>query len=105
MDSRCRRAAHGRRDEEDRLRLPTLLVIDDEADNASVNVASADPDTDPTKVNAAIRELVESFEKTAYVGYTATPFANIYIDPAADHDRFGSDIFPAPLHREFACTL
>lgn len=71
-----------------------LLVIDDEADNASVNVASADPDTDPTKVNAAIRELVESFEKTAYVGYTATPFANIYIDPDADHARYGSDIFP-----------
>ena len=71
-----------------------LLVIDDEADNASVNVAAADPDTNPTKVNAAIRELLDSFERTAYVGYTATPFANIYIDPDADHGKFGADIFP-----------
>ena len=71
-----------------------LLVIDDEADNASVNVAATDEDTDPSRVNAAIRQLLESFEKAAYVGYTATPFANIYIDPAADHDKYGDDIFP-----------
>ena len=76
-----------------------MLVIDDEADNASVNVAAADPDTNPTKVNAAIRQLLESFEKTAYVGYTATPFANIYIDPDADHDKYGADIFPATSSR------
>lgn len=71
-----------------------VLIIDDEADNASVNVATADPDADPAKVNAAIRHLLESFEKAAYVGYTATPFANIYIDPAADHEKYGQDLFP-----------
>lgn len=72
-----------------------VLVIDDEADNASVNVAAVDEDTDPSKVNAAIRELLGSFQKSAYVGYTATPFANIYSDPAADHDKYGADIFPS----------
>lgn len=72
-----------------------LLVIDDEADNASVNVAAVDEDTDPSKVNAAIRRLLGSFQKSVYVGYTATPFANIYSDPAADHDKFGADIFPS----------
>ncbi|HUY48535.1 MAG TPA: Z1 domain-containing protein [Streptosporangiaceae bacterium] len=72
-----------------------VLVIDDEADNASVNVAATNEDTDPSRVNAAIRDLLESFEKAAYVGYTATPFANIYSDPAADHDRYGADIFPS----------
>jgi hypothetical protein len=72
-----------------------VLVIDDEADNASVNVAATNEDTDPSRVNAAIRYLLESFEKAAYVGYTATPFANIYSDPAADHDRYGADIFPS----------
>lgn len=72
-----------------------VLVIDDEADNASVNVATADPDTEPARVNAAIRQLLESFEKAAYVGYTATPFANIYIDPAADHEKYGADLFPS----------
>jgi hypothetical protein len=71
-----------------------VLVIDDEADNASVNIAAADPDTEPAKVNAAIRQLLESFDKAAYVGYTATPFANIYIDPTADHEKYGQDLFP-----------
>ena len=69
-----------------------LLVIDDEADNASVNYESED--SDPSTINAAIRELLNSFAKRAYVGYTATPFANIYIDPSADHDRYGLDLFP-----------
>jgi Z1 domain len=72
-----------------------VLVIDDEADNASVNGATVDPDTEPAKVNAAIRHLLESFEKSAYVGYTATPFANIYIDPVADHEIYGADLFPS----------
>jgi hypothetical protein len=71
-----------------------VLVIDDEADNASVNVAAVDPDTEPAKVNAAIRQLLESFDKAAYVGYTATPFANIYIDPTAAHEKYGQDLFP-----------
>lgn len=72
-----------------------ILIIDDEADNASVNVANVDPDTQPARVNAAIRHLLESFEKSAYVGYTATPFANIYIDPEADHETYGADLFPS----------
>jgi hypothetical protein len=71
-----------------------LLVIDDEADNASVNVAALDEDTRPSVINAAIRELMGSFDKAAYVGYTATPFANIYIDPSTEHEELGLDIFP-----------
>jgi hypothetical protein len=71
-----------------------VLIIDDEADNASVNVAVLDEDTRPSSVNAGIRALLESFDKAAYVGYTATPFANIYIDPSTEHDQYGLDIFP-----------
>ena len=71
-----------------------VLVIDDEADNASVNVAALDEYTRPSSVNAGIRALLESFDKAAYVGYTATPFANIYIDPSTEHDQYGLDIFP-----------
>jgi hypothetical protein len=71
-----------------------LLVIDDEADNASVNVAAVDGDTKPSSINAGIRDLLESFDKAVYVGYTATPFANIYIDPSTEHDQYGLDIFP-----------
>jgi hypothetical protein len=70
-----------------------LLVIDDEADNASINVAAEDEDN-PTKVNGAIRRLLKSFDKSCYVGYTATPFANIYMDPGADHATYGDDLFP-----------
>ncbi|MFF1377794.1 Z1 domain-containing protein [Streptomyces sp. NPDC058308] len=69
-----------------------LFVIDDEADNASIN--TADPDSEPTKINEAIRKLVNSFDKASYVGYTATPFANIYVDSDADHDILGEDLFP-----------
>ncbi|MFV2103164.1 Z1 domain-containing protein [Micromonospora sp. LOL_024] len=70
-----------------------LFVIDDEADNASINTVR-DPEADPTKTNDAIRRLMKSFDKAAYVGYTATPFANIYIDPDVDHDTVGEDLFP-----------
>ncbi|MEU9319592.1 Z1 domain-containing protein [Streptomyces sp. NPDC048295] len=75
-----------------------LFVIDDEADNATINT-KRDPEADPTKTNGAIRELMRSFEKSAYVGYTATPFANIYIDPDVEHATFGSDLFPESFIR------
>jgi hypothetical protein len=70
-----------------------LLVIDDESDHASVDTTS-DDDTEPSRINASIRHLLNSFDKAAYIGYTATPFANIYISPSADHDTFGIDLFP-----------
>jgi hypothetical protein len=70
-----------------------LLVIDDEADHASVDTTK-DDDTDPSTINRSIRNLLNSFDKAAYVGYTATPFANIYIKPKAEHDTFGLDLFP-----------
>ena len=74
---------------------PTL-VIDDEADFASVNtrpVGSGD-DEDPTVINGGIRELLNAFEKSAYIGYTATPFANIFIHLDQDAGRYGRDLFP-----------
>ncbi len=78
-----------------------LLLIDDEADNASINVnpitdqdGRLDPDLDPSKINGLIRELLNSFERSAYVGYTATPFANIFIPDQVAHDKYGEDLFP-----------
>ena len=82
--------------------IPTL-VIDDEADFASVNtrpVANGD-DEDPTVINARIRELLNTFEKRVYIGYTATPFANIFIYPDQDVQRYGRDLFP----RDFLINL
>ncbi|SET21840.1 Z1 domain-containing protein [Geodermatophilus poikilotrophus] len=70
-----------------------LLVIDDEADNASIDTNKEESGT-PTAINREIRRLLHAFDKSAYVGYTATPYANIYADPYEDHDDFGEDIFP-----------
>ncbi|MFV2008761.1 Z1 domain-containing protein [Micromonospora sp. LOL_027] len=70
-----------------------LLVIDDEADHASVDTTKEE-ETDPSAVNAAIRRLMNSFDKAAYVGYTATPFANIYISSTSEHHTLGPDLFP-----------
>jgi hypothetical protein len=78
-----------------------LLLIDDEADNASINtlpVVDDDgnvlEDYDITAINRLIRSLLYSFNKSAYVGYTATPFANIYIYPEPRNDEVGEDLFP-----------
>jgi hypothetical protein len=69
-----------------------MLVIDDEADNASVNTAK-DPDR-PNTINRLIRELLGLSVRNTYIGYTATPFANIFIDPDSSHNAFGNDLFP-----------
>lgn len=64
-----------------------LLVIDDEADHASVDTGEQvfdsegrpDEEHQPTAINRLIRRILHSFACSAYVGYTATPFANIFI--------------------------
>ena len=70
-----------------------LLLIDDEADYASINTKSHKNEV--TLTNALIREILSLFGKSTYVAYTATPFANIFIDPDeksySDHD----DLFPS----------
>ena len=56
-----------------------LLVIDDEADSASINTQYNKSEI--TQINAKIRTILSLFSKRAYIGYTATPYANIFIDP------------------------
>lgn len=79
-----------------------LLMIDDEADHASVDTREQsrdqsgrlDEDHDPTTINGLIRQVLFAFEKSAYVGYTATPFANIFIHEQGRTDLHGDDLFP-----------
>lgn len=78
-----------------------LLVIDDEADFASANTnefrdedGNIDEDADPTNTNKHIRRLLTLFEKSAYVGYTATPFANVFIHHEGWNKNYGEDLFP-----------
>ncbi|BAF73365.1 Z1 domain-containing protein [Sulfurovum sp. NBC37-1] len=69
-----------------------LLLIDDEADHASVN--TNDSDKDPTTINKRIREILNLFHRKCYLAYTATPFANIFIDPSSEDDMYKDNLFP-----------
>ena len=69
-----------------------MLLIDDEADNASVNTKKGE--TDPTQTNKLIRQICHLFKNSTYVGFTATPFANIFIDPDSIDSMKHADLFP-----------
>ncbi len=69
-----------------------MLMIDDEADNASINTNKED--LDPTKTNRLIRKVLRLFVKSCYVGYTATPFANIFINPESYDKEVRDELFP-----------
>jgi hypothetical protein len=78
------------------IRNKSLLLIDDEADNASINTRPENDGT--TRINGLIRDILRRFDRSAYVGYTATPFANIFI-PLTEDDLFPRDFIiniPAP---------
>lgn len=80
-----------------------LLLIDDEADHASVDTGEQafdadgrpDEEHEPKAINRLIRRLLHSFTRSAYVGYTATPFANIFIHERGRTKDEGPDLFPA----------
>ena len=76
-----------------------VLIIDDEADNASINTSKHPNET--TRINGQIRETFNLFRQGSYIGYTATPFANIFIDPANHDEALADDLFP----KHFIFTL
>ncbi len=69
--------------------IKSVMIIDDEADNASINTNKEN--FEPTAINRNIRKLLSLFKRSAYVGYTATPFANIFISPREEDDLFPRD--------------
>lgn len=93
-----------------------LILIDDEADSASINGKQVvyDPFTskpvspqevDPSAVNKKIRAILSCFSRSAYIGYTATPYANIFGVPSIELEKktankdgsvelVGEDLFP-----------
>lgn len=94
------------RDQETGRRLVTklpLLLLDDEADHASVDTGEQvfdeqgrpDEEHSPTVINRLVRRLLHSFTRAAYVGYTATPFANIFIHDRGHTREEGPDLFPS----------
>lgn len=84
-------------------RAAPALIIDDEADQASVDTkdqplledGAFKEDYEPKRVNGEIRKLLMKFDRRVYVGYTATPFANIFIHDDRHADGFGDDLFPS----------
>jgi hypothetical protein len=83
-----------------------VLLIDDEADYASVNTADYIDDNghvikeqEPKAINRKIRKILKLFSRSAYVGYTATPFANIFIHNETKEAIAGEDLFPRSFIR------
>lgn len=77
----------------DQGKLPySLLLLDDEADNASINTKK--DKYNPTATNSWIRRICEVFMNSNYVGFTATPYANVFINPERDDAMETTDLFP-----------
>ena len=64
-----------------------LLVVDDEADNASLNNEGHKGQNYASKINEYLRVLLDRFERKTYLGYTATPFANVIQDRNSKTDK------------------
>ncbi|MFI9559095.1 Z1 domain-containing protein [Nonomuraea endophytica] len=71
------------------------LIVDDESDQASVNTSNPKKwEADQVKrtaINRLISELLVMLPRSQYIGYTATPFANVFIDPSDAQDIFPKD--------------
>ncbi|RZU51204.1 Z1 domain-containing protein [Krasilnikovia cinnamomea] len=88
----------------DRLGEVPVLIIDDESDQASVNTTSPkkwkDDSRERTAINRLIGQLLTMMPRAQYVGYTATPYANVFVDPADVEDIFPRDFLislPRPV--------
>lgn len=71
-----------------RRRVPVLL-LDDEADQATPNSAAAREQL--TRINQLVRQIWAEIPTGTYVGYTATPFANIFMDPNDEEELYPAD--------------
>ena len=106
-----------------------VLIVDDEADQASINTGGnrenpipddelndlidlADEDVEgptanlieeiePSTINKLVRSLVREFDRVCYIAYTATPFANVLIEPAGEDYEAGESLYP----RDFIVSL
>jgi hypothetical protein len=101
-----------------------VMIVDDESDHATINTMIPKPvdsaekiildewyedveeedeeeDFNATIINSRLREIIKLFPRTSYVGYTATPFANVLIDPIDEHEHLGQTLYP----RDFIVAL
>jgi hypothetical protein len=92
LEQICSWLGSQKKDHREKVQNP-FLIIDDEADSASVN--TGDKDQQPKAINHAIRRIIDNCAKVTYIGYTATPFANIFISPDDNYDASDiKELFP-----------
>ena len=98
-----------------------MLLIDDECDSASIDISKRQTkgpqdqwdeedqqlfmETDPSKTNQLIRRILKCFKRNAYVGYTATPLANVMINYSSQKTDEGGDLFPNDFIKLLATHL
>jgi hypothetical protein len=81
-----------------------VLIIDDEADQASINTKKPKPGEirERTAINALIGDLLKKLPRAQYLAYTATPYANVFASPAEATDVYPKDFIinlePAPSY-------
>lgn len=73
----------------------SLMMIDDEADNASIDTNYNNDEKDETVTNSSIRTMLTMFDKSYYIAYTATPYANLFIDKQSVSEKLNEDLFPS----------
>ena len=84
-----------------------VLIIDDESDHASVNTMTEKKDEEDhggrseSRINGEIRKLILKLPRFSYVGYTATPFANVFVNDMDDGLGIGPTLYP----RDFIVSL
>lgn len=66
-----------------------VLIIDDESDQATPNTMAAKQAV--STINRCIRDIWKKVKVGTYVAYTATPFANVLIDPTDKEDLYPED--------------
>ncbi len=73
-----------------------VLIIDDEADLASINTKGTERLNEASGTNKLIRTILcKACRNVTYVGYTATPFANVFVKPYSEVSaEDADDIFP-----------
>lgn len=76
--------------ENGKLKVP-VMIIDDEVDQASVDTKAGTTISEASAINKWIRTIISKLNRSAYVGYTATPFANVFIDPDKENDLYPKD--------------
>jgi hypothetical protein len=83
-----------------------ILIADDESDWGSADTAKRKPDLSPedhqaSTINMRIRALLKLFDRSMYVGFSGTPFANLLSDVEMTNEKDGDDLFP----RDFIANL